>query len=179
MLTEEKVIEMLSKSEVMIYEYIKKQAEANGGSMKESMKDIGKDSMGDGRVLSEATVHRAIRKLRKQGIIGIVPSVEKAEANEIVYFGVPEPDKQATDIFKMIGELSSSANRFEAILKAKETENDQLMRDKEILYERIDQLEMKLKQVQESDDVIVFSKTQIVSSQLLEDGITAYIVKTE
>jgi DNA-binding Lrp family transcriptional regulator len=170
MLTEAKIMEMLSKSEITVYEYIQKKSQENKGSMKESMKDIGNQLD-----LSEATVHRAIRKLRKQGIIGIIPSMEKAESNEIVYYGIPDPDKQATDIFKMIGELSSASNRFEAILKAKELENEQLMRDKELLYQTIDQLKMELQQSR--TDTNVFNNSTIISSQSLDDGTTAYIVK--
>lgn len=170
MLTEEKVTELLSKSENEVYEYIKRASQSQGGKLKESMKDIGGHLS-----LSEATVHRAIRKLRKNGVIGIVPSMEKAESNEIVYYGIPDPHQQLTDMFKMIGELSSSSNRFQSVLQAKETENEQLMRDKEMLYERIDQLEMELRQLRA--EKTGFDKERIISSQSLDDGTTAYIVK--
>lgn len=171
MLTENKMSEILSKSENTVYSYIKKECLEKDGTLKKSMKDIG-DVLG----LSEATVHRAVRKLRKQGVIGIIPSMEKAESNEIVYYGIPDPEKQVNDIFKMIGELNSNANRFESILKAKDQENEQLKRDKELLYERIDQLELELKQARAENSGIDYSK--VISSQPLDDGTTAYIVKT-
>ena len=168
LMTEEKILEMLSKSENTVYEYIKDQCR-NGDTLKESMKNIG-DKLG----LSEATVHRAVRKLRKQGIIGIVPSMEKAESNEILYYGIPDPDKQVGDIFKMIGELSSSANRFETILKTKNQTIETLTLEKQTLYRQIDQLKVELKKARAAE----FNKDNIVSSQPLDDGTTAYIVKT-
>lgn len=166
MLTEKSVIELLSNSEVTVYHYIKEKCESNDGALKQSMSAIGK-SLG----VSEATVHRAVRKLKKQGVIGIVPSSEKAESNEIIYYGLPDADKQVGDIFKMIGELSSSANRFEAILKTKDDIIDQLKRDKEDLYEKIDFLE------QQAKNGSGFDQSKIISSQPLGDGTTAYIVK--
>lgn len=170
MLTEDKVLENLSKSESTVYSYIKQECEAKGGSLKQSMKDIG-DALG----LSEATVHRAVRKLRKQGVIGIIPSMEKAESNEIVYYGIPDPEQQVNDIFKMIGNLNANANRFESILKAKDQEIERYKRDKEKLYERIDQLEVELKQARVGKTGIDFSK--VISSQPLDDETTAYIIK--
>lgn len=171
MLTEDKILEMLSKSERTVYEFIKTETELHDGSIKESMKDIG-NRLG----LSEATVHRAVRKLRKQGIIGIVPSMEKAESNEIIYYGLPNPDKQVNDIFKMIGELNSSANRFEAILQSKDQQIEQLHREKDMLYQRIDQLQLELKQKELAEKTGLHSN-KIISSQKLDDGTTAYIVK--
>lgn len=167
LITEEMVQNLLSKSELTVYEYIQTKAGEPGGSIKESMKDIG-NHLG----LSEATVHRAVRKLRKQGVIGIVPSMEKAESNEIIYYGLPDPTKQVGDIFKMISELNSSANRFEAILQNKDHQIEQLKREKEMLYERIEQLELELNQANTGFDV-----SKILSSQPLDDGTTAYIVK--
>lgn len=169
-LTEETILEMLSKSEATVYEYIKERAIANGDSLKQSMKDIG-----DELSLSEATVHRSIRKLRKQGIIGIVPSMEKAESNEIIYYGAPDPDKQVSEIFQMIGELSSSANRFETILQSKDQRIDSLMRDQDLLYERIDQLELELSKSRAENSGL--DMDSIISSQPLGDGTTAYIIK--
>ena len=166
MLTEKNITDLLSQSEANVYHYIKDKCEANDGSLKQSMKVIGKH-LG----LSEATVHRAVRKLKKQGVIGIVPSSEKADSNEIIYYGLPDANKQVGDIFKMIGELSSSANRFEAILKSKDDIIDQLKRDKEDLYEKIDRLETQLKHGSG------FDENKIISSQPLGDGTTAYIVK--
>jgi DNA-binding MurR/RpiR family transcriptional regulator len=170
-MTENQLAEMLSKSENTVYQYIKEKSELNNGSLKESMAQ-----MGENLDVSEATVHRAIRKLRKEGIIGVVPSVEKAESNEIVYYGIPDAEKQVGDIFKMIGELSSSSNRFQAILKNKDQAIEQLQRDKERLYETIDKLERQLKDAESAKSG--FDQSRILSSKKLDDGTTAYIVKT-
>lgn len=166
MMTEENVLEMLSKSEAHVYTYIKEESQKHGGTIKESMKQIG-ERLGS----SEATVHRAISKLRKQGIIGIVPSMDKAESNEIVYYGLPDPQQQVGDIFKMINELNSSANRFEAILESKDKQLQQQARDKDLLYARIGELEEQIKALQQ------FSQGEVISSRNLGDGTTAYIIK--
>jgi len=170
-MTEENVLELLSKSEKSVYEYIKQKAETNSArSVKESMKEIGNQLE-----LSEATVHRAIKKLRKNGIISIVPSVEKAESNEIVYYGVPDAEKQVGDIFSMIGELSASASRFEAILASKDLEIEKLQRENALLYADIDQVNKEVRELRAAQVGIDSSK--IISSQPLPDGTTAYIVK--
>ncbi|MEB2276970.1 winged helix-turn-helix transcriptional regulator [Bacillus sp. ILBB4] len=166
MMTEQNVLEMLSKSEAHVYTYIKEESQKHGGAIKESMKQIG-ERLGS----SEATVHRAISKLRKQGIIGIVPSMDKAESNEIVYYGIPDPKQQVGDIFKMISELNSSKNRFEAILESKDQQLEQQAREKELLYTRIGELEEKLKALQQ------FDKGEVISSRDLGNGTTAYIIK--
>ncbi|PVC75152.1 hypothetical protein C2I27_03715 [Priestia megaterium] len=166
MMTEQNVLEMLSKSEAHVYTYIKEESQKNGGAIKESMKQIG-ERLGS----SEATVHRAVSKLRKQGIIGVVPSMDKAESNEIVYYGIPDPKQQVGDIFNMISELNSSKNRFEAILESKDQQLEQHAREKELLYTRIGELEEKLKALQQ------FDKGEIISSRDLGDGTTAYIIK--
>jgi DNA-binding MurR/RpiR family transcriptional regulator len=166
MLTEKNVLDKLSKSELSVYEYIKEQCQANGGTLKESMSDIGSkvDS-------SEATVHRAVSKLRKDGVIGIESSMEKAEPNTIIYFGVPDPMKEVGNIFGMIQELSANAKRFEAILMAKDREIEQHRRDKDLLYEQIDRLEQELR------NPAPFDTARILSSQSLDDGTTAYIIR--
>lgn len=173
MLNEQRVLETLSKSEVAVYDYLKEESSKRGGSVKESMKYIGEILQ-----TSEATVHRAIRKLRKQGIIGIVPSMEKAESNEIIFYGIPDEKEQVNDIFKMVGQLSSNVNRFEEILKGKERKIEQLNREKELLYEEIDKLRMELKQ-KEQTHAYSFEFGDIISSQELDDGTTAYIIQNK
>lgn len=166
MMTEKSLLEMLSKSEQTVYKYIKEQCELLGGSLKEPFSSIGKRLD-----MSQATVHRAVKKLRQQGIIGVVSSEDKTEANEIIFYGIPAPDKQVGDIFSMIQQLSDSAKRFEKILESKDMTISALKRDKELLYERIDRLEVDARRG------APFDPDRIVSSQSLEDGTTAYIVR--
>lgn len=168
--TEEDILELLSKSERTVYMYIKEKAEKGVRIIKESMKEIG-DKLG----VSEATVHRSLRKLRKQGVIGIIPSAEKSESNEIVYYGIPDPLKQAHDIFEMIHQLNLNAKRFEEILKMKDNKISQLMRDKETLYARIDELEQELALLRAQSKG--FDGYNIVSSQPLDDGTIAVILR--
>lgn len=168
MATEQSILGTLSKSELSVYEYIKGNCQSNDGTLKESMADIG--SKVD---VSEATVHRAVSKLRKQGVIGIESSMEKAEPNKIIYFGIPDPEKEVGDFFSMIQEISANANRFKAILEAKEREIRQHQMDKDRLYEMIDRYEQELRQQ------TPFDPARILSSQSLEDGTTAYIVRDQ
>lgn len=176
MLTEEKIQDSLSKSEAHVYQYLKAACGQKNGSIKKSMKDIG-DKLG----LSEATVHRAIRKLRKAGVIGVIPSMEKAESNEIIYYGIPDPDKQVKDIMKLFGELSGNVNRFETILQAKDQEIDRHIRDKDLMYEKIDQLENEITELRKGRNVDTagIDPSRIVETRPLDNGLTAYIVKND
>ena len=98
-----------------MFQYNKEESEKHDGRIKQSMKKIGEKLN-----TSEATVHRAVRKLRNHGIIGIVPSQEKAESNEIVYYGLPNEEEQANEIFEMVNHLNSSINRFKTLLSRKD-----------------------------------------------------------
>lgn len=172
MLTEKDLLGLLSKSEVTVYEYIKAMCEQNNGKLKQSMSDIG-ESLGG---LSEATVHRTVRKLRKEGIIGINSSVEKAEPNEIVYYGIPDPDQQVNQILDTIKQLNGMSERFETILAAKDRTIEQSKRDKELMLEQIDRLELEIERLRGGHP---FDPARIISYESLEDGTTAYLVRDD
>lgn len=171
MMNHEEVLSMLTENEKKIFEYIKKTASEHGGSVKASM-----SKMGEATGVSEATAHRAVRKLRSSGIIGIVPSLEKAESNEIVYYGSSVDDsQQILDIIAQAGKLASGVNRLESVLKAKEESLERAERRNSELQSKVDQLEQELALLRAKQSGIDSSK--IVSSQPLGDGTTAYIVK--
>ena len=112
-MTDNTFLQQLSKSEIMVFEYIKEQTK-EGHNLKSSMKKIGEQLN-----VSEATVHRAIRKLRQNEIIGIVPSQEKAESNEIIFYGLPDSEKEADEIFDMVSSLNCRVSRFKALIEKK------------------------------------------------------------
>lgn len=175
--------QLLSKGEQTVYEYIRTQAQERG-SIKESM-SVMADKLGT----SEATVHRAIRKLYKEGIIGIVPSKEKAESNEILFYGFPDEEQQVDEILEMVTRLNMNVNRFQTILAKKDQELEQLKRDKKAAYKQIDDLREQLKQLdqtittqQQTIETLqtggeLFSQGKVVSSTPLGDGKFALIVQ--
>ncbi len=178
MFTEEKVLASLSENEKRVYNYIKTKAENDANkTLKESMRKIS-GQLG----ISEATVHRAVQKLRSNGVIQIVPSREKTESNEIVFYGFPAPEEQVGDIFKMVGSLNSGIQRFETILNnvTKENErllkeNERLLKENEELNELVGQLKAELNKAPAAQAGI--DTTKIIQTQPLKDGTIAYIVK--
>ncbi|ACK98733.1 MULTISPECIES: helix-turn-helix domain-containing protein [Bacillus] len=171
MMNIDEVLSMLTENEKKIFNYIKATAGKQGGSVKASM-----SKMGEATGLSEATAHRAIKKLRKLGIIGIVPSLEKAESNEIVYYGSSvDESQQIMDIMKQAGQLTSGLNRLESVLKGKEESLEKVQREKAQLEQQIEKLQKELAAVRAQQSGIDSNK--IISSQPLGDGTTAYIVK--
>ncbi|MBO3794195.1 MULTISPECIES: winged helix-turn-helix transcriptional regulator [Bacillus subtilis group] len=171
MFTEEKVLASLSENEKRVYNYIKTKAENDANkTLKESMRKIS-GQLG----ISEATVHRAVQKLRSNGVIQIVPSREKTESNEIVFYGFPAPEEQVGDIFKMVGSLNSGIQRFETILNNVTKENERLLKENEELNELVGQLKAELNKAPAAQAGI--DTTKIIQTQPLKDGTIAYIVK--
>lgn len=168
MLTEQSILEELSKSERLVYYYIKEKASQNDNQIQESM-----DSIGDAVGVSEATVHRTIRKLKKEGVIGILPTPEKSDANIIKFFGIPDPKKQVTEIFDMISSLNLNAKRFENILEQKDQEIEKLKQEIDTLYKEIE----KYKKMLASSSNISFDGGEVVKSEPLGNNLYALIVK--
>lgn len=131
----------LSKSEHKVHDYIQKKS--SKGSVKESMEQIA-EHLG----ISNATVHRAIRKLKEEGIISVVPTSEKTEANEIFYHGYPDPKDQVKEIMKLVNRLNLSAKRFQTMLEKKDAEIELLKKEKRMLYEEIDMLNQKIREME-------------------------------
>lgn len=109
--------QQLSASEQKVYDYVKSEAERNGGSFTESMK-----TMGDKLGVSESTVHRAIRKMSKAGLVSLIPSPEKTKPSEIVYYGDREEDQQeqVDKIFMIASDLNNNMTRLKALMDAKD-----------------------------------------------------------
>ncbi|WP_067923929.1 hypothetical protein [Alicyclobacillus shizuokensis] len=122
MSSESVILELLSAGEQKVYEFLKRHKR-----LKMSMEDIGK-AIGEetGEKVSEATVHRAVRKLYKEGIIGIIASKEKADPNEIIYYGIPDAEQEVNHIIDMVNMLNQHTSRFQQILAKKEQEVERL-----------------------------------------------------
>ncbi|MCD7911037.1 winged helix-turn-helix transcriptional regulator [Bacillus velezensis] len=171
MLSKEKVLASLSENEKRVFNYIEAKTERDADrKLKESMRQIS-GQLG----ISEATVHRAVQKLRTNGVIQIVPSREKTESNEIVFYGFPAPEEQVGDIFKMVGSLNSGIQRFETILNNLSKENERLEKENKELNELVDQLKAELNKAPAAQAGI--DTTKIIQTQPLKDGTIAYIVK--
>jgi Fe2+ or Zn2+ uptake regulation protein len=148
----------LTKSELAVYEYLKERAETTGSNeILESNRDIGKKIN-----LSEATVHRALRKLKKLGVVGIVPSEGRAQPNTIVFHGIPDESEEIDDIFSMVSQLNSSVNRFQHILTTKNSEIIKLQNELNEAYQHIQELKEML---EKSHEVIQTLQQLLISEQ--------------
>jgi DNA-binding Lrp family transcriptional regulator len=174
----------LTKSELAVYEYLKERAETTGSNeISESNRDIGKKIN-----LSEATVHRALRKLRKLGIVGIIPSEGRAQSNTIVFHGIHDETEDIDDIFNMVSQLNSSVNRFQHVLMAKNNEIMKLQNDLHEAYEHIRELKEMLEKSHEVIQTLqqllasgqendVLANAQIENVEHREDGTIALVVR--
>jgi DNA-binding Lrp family transcriptional regulator len=136
-MNEQALLLELTKSELAVYEYLKKRVEKTGqNEIKESNRDIGKQID-----LSEATVHRALKKLKKLGVIGVIPTEGRAQSNTIVFHGIPDETEEVDDIFSMVSKLNSSMNRFQHILASKNNEILRLQSELDEAYARIQELQ--------------------------------------
>jgi DNA-binding Lrp family transcriptional regulator len=208
-MSENLIENLLSKGEQLVYEYIKEEAEKHG-SVRESMDSIAesirvryadripvrnvKAPNGETipeKTFSEATVHRAITKLKKEGIIQVNPSNDKAVPNEIIFYGLPNEDEQLQEILEMASKLNLSLSRLQTIITNKEKEIYQLKLDKKNLYKELDglkeqlrrmnllniELQKALRDVESGKNP--FKEGTVIGISDLGDGTKAYIVKSE
>jgi predicted transcriptional regulator len=193
--------QLLSQTEQLVYRYLKD--ESKNGPIKQSMKNMAKSVLdryndeiqarpsasGPEKTLSEATVHRAIRKMNKEGIIGIVPSQEKAESNEIVFYGLPDEERQVDELMDLGNRLHQSLNRFQSLLLRKDQELEQVKRDRQELYKEIDALAASNTQLQQTNAHLnamlqqylaghdVFGNRKIIEAEELPDGTMAVVLQ--
>ncbi|MGF9715245.1 hypothetical protein [Paenibacillus naphthalenovorans] len=144
----------LSQGEQLVYHYLKEEAARNGGFIKQSMKQIGNEVFERYRdqikyqlpptradkPFSEATVHRAIRKLSLEGIVGIVPSTDKAECNTIRFYGHPQADELIGELVNLVDQLNQQMQRFQSVMNRKNREIERMKRDCEYLHQEVNEL---------------------------------------
>lgn len=191
----------LSNSERLVYLYLK-EVSSDGGPIKQSMKQIARgildkyrehivtraskdDEVQLEKTFSEATVHRAVRKLLLEGVITVIPSVEKSESNMIVFYGLPYETDIIEDLVSLAEELNLQMHRFRAVLNRKNRELELLRRDRQHLYDEVDGL-VKLSSSNKTINDLLRSSTSndeylrmgnIVTATKLEDGSIALILK--
>jgi hypothetical protein len=128
----------LSRSEALVYEYIKSASIERGGFIQEPLKYIA------GKLqLSDATVHRAIRKLNSRCVIGVMPPEMKSESNRIIYYGLDDEAGQVEQITELASSLNERIKRFHRLLHMKDRKIEELSLLNETLYEELLQLRQK------------------------------------
>jgi DNA-binding transcriptional regulator YhcF (GntR family) len=212
-------LSVLTSAEQLVHEYIKDLAEVSGGSIVKSTRDIAKEMSdtyadrleqsvrkkrvvnGEGShvvdgeedtenlLISTATISRAVKKLREEGIVSVRASNSKDKPNEIIYLGMPNAEEQVEDILNMAKNLSLSLNRFEKILAKKDKQIRDYQAKCNTLYHDVDELREKLLQantlnknlletvqsLQKNQDP--FNGGKLISVTDLGDGTTAYLVQ--
>lgn len=166
------VEKMLSEGELKVFKFIRDNAVDNQLHM--SMKKIGKELN-----ISEATVHRAIRKLKKSGIIGISASQEKAESNTIIFYGLPDAEEETNEIFDMIARLNQRANRFKTLLEQKDDEIERLRSQLKVAEDKLKALSEGSNDVVIKTDNRVITSKDIISVTDLGGGTIAYITRVQ
>lgn len=195
----------LSNSERLVYLYLK-EVSSDGGPIKQSMKQIAMGILGKYReqivsrsskcdetqlekTFSEATVHRAVRKLLLEGVISIIPSSEKTESNMIIFYGFPDETDIIEDLASLAVELNLQMHRLRAVLNRKNRDLELLRRDRQHLYDEVDGLVKNYEELSSSNKTIndllrsSFSNDEylrmgnIVTATKLEDGSIALILK--
>lgn len=181
MITEEKLIsDILTKTEVKIYNYIKAETGEVGKKLKESRLSIAQQLD-----TSDVSVHRTLKKLKEYNVISIIPSSDKVEPDQIVYEGFSDEkneQEQLDDIFSMVNQLNSHVTRFENLLDTKQKTIDKLeiqlsrkLKEVDELTKNIDHLNQQIATLQLQKNGL--DPERIISSQSLGDGTTAYIIK--
>ncbi|WP_218154805.1 hypothetical protein [Paenibacillus sp. UNC496MF] len=196
----------LSKGEQLVYTFLKEESQQHEGAIvqisMDQMRHMILERYGElivprkrangpaERTFSEATVHRAITKLQQAGVIGIRPSVDKAEANAIKFFGIPDPWEQVEQFIELSSNLQMAAQQFKSILESKDREIQQLQRERAQLFRELDELSDATRRANELNDQLQqtmrqmhegksspFDESMIIAVADLEDGTTAYITK--
>jgi len=191
----------LSHGEQIVYQYLKAESERSG-CVKKSMKQMAKEILEryyeqisksthqkEDKTFSEATVHRAIRKLTMEGIIGILPSKDKSESNTILFYGLPEEDQLFGELVYHVEQLNQQMHRLQSVLHRKNHQLEQLKRDREHLHSEIDELLETYEELSETKNVLagllqdscgednVLGKRRVISAEELPGGLIALILQ--
>lgn len=201
----------LTKNELLVYEYIK-QKSSQSGSVQESMVQMADNishmfrdriavrnvrSVGGGKgksdpAISTATVSRAVNRLKAEGIIDIKISPDSSQPNEYIFLGIPDEEKQVSEIIDLADKLNSHLRRFEIMLTNRDQEIHQLKTEKKQLYFQLDgkneeirrlkqtleSLQNDLKQIN-TGDFNPFTEGHFLGVTEVGEGIRAYLVKTQ
>jgi len=194
-------LQNLTDAERIVFEYIKDQARQFGTIITKSTRDMA-DEISDlyaekisalkrrkvvngaeehDHSISTATISRALKKLREEGIVSVRASSQKDKPNEIIYLGMPNAEEQVEDIINMAKHLSLSLSRFEAILAKKDKQIREAQSQKRMLMLEIDQLRDQIAELEKINQQLrqndPFNGGKLLSVTDLGDGTTAYIVQ--
>lgn len=163
------LFENLTEKEKLMYRYIEDETDQGKIQLEQSY-----DQIGEALNISGATVHRAIHKLRKLGILGVIPSTNKYESNKLNFYGIPNEEEQIDDIIQMVKTLNLNAERFQSVLHSKDEEITALRKENDDIFERH---QLLLEEMDILRKAVKFDPEKIISSQALGDGTIAYLVK--
>jgi len=124
----EKIIASLSKNEMLVYRFLKKNAiNSCELTLKEIVDQISeqfKDEIPLRKVrdedryeslFSESSVHRAIKKMELENILQVTPSREKTKPNRIVFLGEPNEQHLYQKLMDLSDEMHLVSNRLKTI----------------------------------------------------------------
>jgi predicted nucleotidyltransferase len=204
MSTDNIVRQFLSNLEYLVYKYIKERVEEGEeliepmSSIARKIKDLYEDEIplrknsktGDmEKTFSDVTVHRAIKKLVNKGIMSIKPSKEKNNANPIIFHGLLDEKSEMDSMTDFVNQLNINVGRFKKFLDNKNQQIIQLNQEKELLYEEIENIQRKNKDLKNKIGQLQFiikeqnsqseliQKGEIISSSELGEGRFALIIK--
>lgn len=164
--------EQLTENEKPIYHYIKESTENGKKELVQSYAGIG-----EATGTSSATVFRAVKKLISFGIVSVVPSVDKYKSNKIIFHGemtMQEQQQSIKEIVDMISSLHLNTERFENILKTKDTSIQELEQQCEKLSNENSELKAQIKKL---EACMQFDASKIISQKDLGNGTIAYLLK--
>jgi hypothetical protein len=121
------------------------------------------------KLFSEATVHRAIKKMEEHGLLSVIPSKSKIEMNEIVFHGDPDEDQLIKQIRTYAVNITHNVSRLERINQKLKTEKDSLQAELQELYKKYNLIlsereTFSQKLIKIKDSSVVIPKESIVST---------------
>jgi DNA-binding PadR family transcriptional regulator len=142
------ILDLFSNNEMLVYKYLESQSKH--GSIKQSTKQISnfikdlyekeipvrkkRSQETYEQMFSEATVHRAIKKMQDAGLITIVPSQSKTEMNEIIFHGNPDDQEIIEKIKTFSTKIVQSVSRLERVNHALKERIETLEQELQSLY---------------------------------------------
>lgn len=150
-------MELLSTKEQIVANHIINKMIDNDGRLQLSLKNIA-DEIG----ISEATTSRTVTKLRENGIIGVSPTREKAEANEYILYS--DNQQSDEDIMKGITrtwqDLNAQFGTIQQMMQSKDRKRKQI----ESEYEELQQVvQEKDERIAELESTLALLQSKVVS----------------
>jgi hypothetical protein len=185
------ILDLLSNNEALVFRYLEQ--ESKNGPIRQSIHTISKNILerfadqiparkvkGEDREekhFSEATVHRAMKKMEENGYLTVVPTAAKTEMNEILFHGEPEEEQiiekikeQATKIVHSVSRLQRTNKNLLDQIAEKESELQSIYQNHQALLQEREDFMANLKET-----MLVIPKEKIVSTKKNGETITIVI----